>query len=231
MALVIKSWKVNSNAGAGEPHVVIVARKPGLVSFILSLLGIDATVSMQVTARHVSYDVGSLAGFVRRFIPLESVCSTYYGLYKPWKTTAIFIALSVGLGSAFMGHSTGMTVLGTLILFGGIGLALLYYFLNKQLSIGLVDMSGYAAGLNFKRSVIEGQEIDERATESVIKVIEHLIKPTAGVALPAMNIGTSSKAATASPAPLSGRCTKCGAALVAGSRFCDGCGTSVPLSS
>lgn len=246
MALVVKSWKVTSNAAPGEPHVVIVARKPGLMSFILSLLGIDATASFQVSARHIFYEVGSLAGFIRRFTPLEQVSSTYYGLFKPWKTTTVFIAISLMLGLTLIkAGGTGMVVFGTLVLFGGVGLSLLYYFLNKQLSIGFVEVSGFTAGLVFKRSVIEGQQIDEQATESVIRIIEHLVKPT-GAPLPAANIGSAPKSgAMAAPAPqnLSElgrnlgmgkpaaplRCAKCGASLTSSAAFCDGCGAKAPM--
>ena len=85
MALVIKSWQANSSAAPGEPYVSIVARESGLLSFVLSLLGIDATVKLQVTARHVFFEVGSLAGFNRLFVPLEHVCSSFYGRHKPWR--------------------------------------------------------------------------------------------------------------------------------------------------
>lgn len=52
MALVIKSWSVNSNPAAGQPYVRIVGRESGIVSFILALVGIDATTSLIVTSRH-----------------------------------------------------------------------------------------------------------------------------------------------------------------------------------
>lgn len=178
MALVVKSWKVSSRPAAGEPNVAIVARDSGLLSFILSIVGVDPTTTLQVSARHVFFEKGDLSGFERRFIPLEHVSSTYYGRVKPWKTAGALIVLSILIGGSLMGHSTGLTVLGTLVFLVGVALSLLYYYLNRELRIGVVEVSGWPSSLSFKRSLIEGQEINEGAVENVVQIIEHLIKPT-----------------------------------------------------
>lgn len=196
MAMVVKSWKVTSYAAPGEPNVAIVARDSGLMSFVLSLVGIDATATLQVSSRHVFYEEGSLSGFVRRFVPLEHVAHTFYERVKPWKRTSIFIALSIALGGSLGG------VMGILLALVGIALCLLYYFLNRPLTIGVTDVSGTRTYLKFGRSLLEGQEIDEKAAENVMMIVEHLIKPTAGATLGDMSIGsTSGSGAMASAAP------------------------------
>ena len=252
MAMVVKSWKVTSHPAPGEPNVAIVARDSGLLSFVLSTLGIDATASLQVSSRHVFYEEGSLAGFTRVFVPLEHVAHTFYGRIKPWKQTGSFIALSIGLGVLLPG--------GILILLVGVALSLLNYFLHRTLEIGVIDVSGARTSLSFSRSVIEGQEVDEKAAENVIRIIEHLIKPTEGVLLGDMSFGSASgSGAMASAAPQTiaelGRnfglaspatpqsasaaagarsvaatadksvtCPKCGHAVAADEVFCGGCG-------
>ena len=252
MAMVVKSWKVTSHPAPGEPNVAIVARDSGLLSFVLSTLGIDATASLQVSSRHVFYEEGSLAGFTRVFVPLEHVAHTFYGRIKPWKQTGSFIALSIGLGVLLPG--------GILILLVGVALSLLNYFLHRTLEIGVIDVSGARTSLSFSRSVIEGQEVDEKAAENVIRIIEHLIKPTEGVLLGDMSFGSASgSGAMASAAPQtiaelgrnfglaspatpqsasaaagappvaataakSATCPKCGHAVAADEVFCGGCG-------
>ena len=193
MALVVKSWKVSSRSAAGEANVAIVARDSGLLSFILSIVGVDPTTTLQVSSRHVFFEKGDLSGFERRFIPLEHIASTYYGRVKPWKTAGLFIAFSILIGGSLMGHSTGLTVLGTLVFLGGIVLSLLYYYLNRELTIGVVDVSGWPGKLSFKRSVIEGQEINEGAVENVVQIIEHLIKPTEGAMPPNVLLGSDTR--------------------------------------
>lgn len=215
MALVIKSWKVTSNPKPGEPYVEIVGRKAGLLSWLLSLIGIDATVSMKVTARHMFFGTGSLAGFNRRIVLLPHISSTYYGLYKPWKMTAVFIAISFSLGVSLIGvGSRGSVIFGTLVLFGGVGAALLYYFLNKSLSIGFVEDSGYSGNLVFKRSVIEGQAIDENASEVVIQMIEHLVQPAMDASIAPVVIGAGAR----------NICPKCKATVSPNDPFCGECG-------
>ena len=254
MALVVKSWKVTSHPAPGEPNVAIVARDSGLMSFVLSMVGIDATSTLQISSRHVFYEEGSLAGFTRRFVPLEHVASTFYGRIKPWKKTGFFIALSIGLGGMVSG------AFGMLVLLVGIALSLLYYFLNRTLTIGVIDVSGTVTELSFGRSLLEGQEVDEKAAENVMRIVEHLIKPTEGVLLGDMSFGsTSGSGAMASAAPQtiadlgrnfglvspatpqsgsaaaaappvaataakSASCPKCGHAVAADEVFCGGCG-------
>lgn len=254
MALVVKSWKVTSHPAPGEPNVAIVARDSGLMSFVLSMVGIDATATLQISSRHVFYEEGSLAGFTRRFVPLEHVASTFYGRIKPWKKTGFFIALSIGLGGMVSG------AFGMLVLLVGIALSLLYYFLNRTLTIGVIDVSGTMTELSFGRSLLEGQEVDEKAAENVMRIVEHLIKPTEGAPLGHLSLGSTSgsgamasaapqtiadlgrnlglgstaaprSASTAAPVPTPAAtsekfnfCQKCGTAVAPDEVFCGGCG-------
>ena len=247
MALVVKYWKVTSRAAPGEPNVSIIARESGLLSFVLSLFGIDATTTLQVSARHVFHERGALSGYKRTFFPLEKVASTSYGRHKPWKKTAFFVALSILLGNTVGGFG------GALLLVIGTALSLLYYFLRRNLSISVTNVATEKIELEIARSLIEGQEIDEKAAEGVVRVIEHLIKPTAGVVAEDMDLGSpgaGSPTTAAAPQTLAelGRslgivrpantehsvasarsevpnsCPKCGTAVTLKDAFCGGCG-------
>jgi hypothetical protein len=60
----------------------------------------------------------------------------------------------------------------------GLGLIVgpLYYFLNKTLTVGIIENSGWVGGFAFKRSVIEGQNITEDQAYKVIDIIRTLIE-------------------------------------------------------
>lgn len=69
-----------------------------------------------------------------------------------------------------------MGLLLTPVFFVGLVIGPLYYFLNKKLTVGVVEGSGWVGGFSFKRSVIEGQNIDEKKAYEVIDIIRALIE-------------------------------------------------------
>ena len=223
MALVIKSWNVNPDATAGQPYVRIVARESGLISFVLSLVGIDPTTTFVVTSRHIEHEHGSLSGFRRTITPLNHVSSTHYGRFKPWKSALAIAAISIPLITAF-----GLGLIG--IFFAG-----LYYFLNRELALGFVADSGMLSELKFKPSVIEGQDIKEDALRNIIALIEHLIKPDGSAPQFSADGGRpiSNRMAEAAPTSInqvlapsssSTKCPSCGVAVEADEAFCGSCG-------
>lgn len=245
MALVIKSWSVKSNPASGEPYVKVVARESGFWSFVFSLLGIDATTTFQVTGTRIEFEQGSLSGFIRRLTTFEHVCSTFYGRFKPWKTALGIFGFCLFLGSAMQ---SGWALFAFFVL--GAVISGLYYVLNRQLTFGFTDAAGEVAAITFKRSVIEGQEINEEQLHKIIGVIENLIKHRDDH-VGEVDMGSRSQGGRmASPAPTSlrqvfngpdaasvppavapakpavqpGACPKCGNGVTADDVFCGGCG-------
>ncbi len=240
MALVIKSWSVKSNPASGEPYVKVVARESGFWSFIFSLLGIDATTTFQVTGSRIEFEQGSLSGFIRRLTTFEHVCSTFYGRFKPWKTALGIFGFCLFLGSAMQ---SGWALFAFFVL--GAVISGLYYVLNRQLTFGFTDAAGEVAAITFKRSVIEGQEINEVQLHKIIGVIENLIKhrddhvgevdmgsgPQGGrMAGPAPTSlrqvfnGPDAAPAPAQPVVQPSACPKCGNGVTPDDVFCGGCG-------
>lgn len=158
MALVVKKWFASSTPDANGNHVAITGREEGLLSWFLSLIKIDPTTTVEIKSDLVVFTKGSFEGTEHRIIPINSVCSAYYGYKKPWKEA---VAIGLALLPVF-----------------GIGLIVgpLYYFLNKTLTVGIVEVSGWSGGFSFKRSVIEGQNISEKDAEKVIQIIRSLIE-------------------------------------------------------
>jgi hypothetical protein len=158
MALVIKKWYASHTANPQGNYVHLVGREAGLFAWFLSLIGIDPTTEIEIKENLIIFTAGSLSGREKRVIPMKSVCSAYYGYKKPWQA-----ALLIGI---------------LLLPLFGVGLIAgpLYYFLNKELTVGVVETSSWVGGFSFKRSVIEGQNIEEQNAYEVIDIIRSLIE-------------------------------------------------------
>lgn len=174
MELVIKQWSVSSTPDDSGEYVRIHGREAGLLRFLLSLVGIDPTTTLAVDARSVRFEQGSLAGFEKRVTPLTSVSTASYGYFKPW-IAAIIIA---GWGVAMLVFipMVFIPVIGWVIGLLFLILAPIFYLLNTQFFLRIVDHSGgKPIQIIFKRSVIEGKSIDQDSGEQIVGIIEMLL--------------------------------------------------------
>ncbi len=193
MALfVIKNWRMSSQPMDQDGTLVdVTGRRAGILSWMLSLIGIDPTVRFRVTSQSIHFERGSLEGFVHHVIPLRKVSSSVFGMVRPWKEAiALFfvlqwsftplLALVFGASSSDANASGGAAAVGMLL--GGfaafilsVGLSVLYYALKKRIQIGVIEDSGVGSLIEFKRSVIEGQVIDERQAPQLMSYVQHLV--------------------------------------------------------
>ena len=58
----------------------------------------------------------------------------------------------------------------------GLGISLLYYYLSRTLTLGIVEHSGVVNGIKFKRSVIEGVDINQAQGSYICKITQFLIE-------------------------------------------------------
>ncbi|HEC28232.1 MAG TPA: hypothetical protein ENI65_01400 [Gammaproteobacteria bacterium] len=158
MSLVIKKWYASDDANENSDFVHLVGRESGILSWLLSIFKIDPTSEIEIKDNLIKFTSSSLAGQEKRIIPLNSISSAYYGYEKPWKMALV------------------LTVLLTPIFFIGLIVGPLYYFLNKNLTVGVVEASGWVGSFSFKRSIIEGQNINEEEAYKVIEIIRSLIE-------------------------------------------------------
>lgn len=173
---VIKEWFASETPNRDGIYVHIRGRKGGLMSFILSFAGIEPTVSLVVDRENVRFRVGSWTGFKSWVTPLQKLCSGHYGYSKPFWGTVFWIIVGVALLLASYGQrgdALRLAVgLGIVVILGAIA----YYFLNKTLVLGLTYVGGGGVHSGdqfaFKRSVIEGKNIDEIAAERIVAIIE-----------------------------------------------------------
>ncbi|TAK92869.1 MAG: hypothetical protein EPO09_14430 [Aquabacterium sp.] len=157
MALVIKKWYAANTANEKGNYVHLVGREAGLFAWILSVLRLDPTTEIEIKNDLLVFTSSSLSGHTTRVIPMRSLTSAFYGYEKPWKEA---ILITVLLAPFVIGFVIGP----------------LYYFLNKTLAIGVVEGSGWTGGFAFKRSVIEGQNIDEKQAQKVIEIVRDIIE-------------------------------------------------------
>lgn len=156
---VIRRWQIAAQPiDEAKNYVVIEGRAGGFVSWLLSLVQISPIVKMEINGDRILFNQGSLAGTASRIIPLENISSTFYGYTKPWKESLV---LGIFLGAFTFG-------IGAIV-------GVIYYFLNKHLTVGFVEVSGVVNAIAFKRSVIEGQNIDENQARAVADVTQQLI--------------------------------------------------------
>jgi hypothetical protein len=161
-AFVIKSWSAGDQPDAQQNYVDIYGRAGGLIAWVLILLSISPTVRLVVRGDKIVFQKGSLEGTLNFLTPLENMCSTFYAFKRPLKEAVI---LGVILGAVTF-FSFGLV---------GIAIAILYYVLNKTLTIGFTDVGGRVSEIPFKRSVIEGKTIDEAEAARVCDIIQHLV--------------------------------------------------------
>ena len=188
-AYVIKTWHASDETDANGNYIHITGRAGGLISWLFNLLGISPTVELKVSAEQISFVEGSWGGLVQYNTPLENVCATLYGYTKPWKE-ALIIGLVFGMATFFL-----MGIPGILI-------GIIYYFLNKTLTVGFTDMGGRASYINFKRSIIEGHNVDEQAAAETCRIIQTRVqKVTASQLVPQPRTPTPTPTSNKPPAP------------------------------
>jgi hypothetical protein len=154
--LVLKEWYVGTKGNpTEEPLVSIVGRAPGFMAFLLNIIGLDPTTTMQVSSKAVYFTTSSIKGQETRVIPLSKISSTYYGYNKPVEYLIAAVA-------------TSWTCIGPIIF-------IILYFLKKSLTLAVVEQSGVISAIRFKASVIEGIEVNEQECENVNNVIRDLL--------------------------------------------------------
>ncbi len=192
--LVLKRWRISDlETGDDEGFVDIAGRQSGLIAWLLALCGIDPTTSFNATHEGITFRSTSLSGSNLVFIAYDCVSSVSWGYFKPWKSAAIIFILMLmpssgcltamfsgvgsdalslpGIGDMFMGFVAGALL--------AAAVALLYYFLNRLLTIQVAEIAGAAYSIQFKRSVIESIDVDAKQAERVYEVVRELMRRSA----------------------------------------------------
>lgn len=176
MAYVITKWHSSTHPNADGAYIHLTGRKGGLVSFVLSRVGISPTVELIANDDNVLVESGSWSGFLRRVIPLRSVSSAVYGYHKPWWILAIAFLGALGiLVDALDQYRWSDKLFGTFMALVVLGIGGGIYYLNRSLVVAVAELGGVVSNLRFKRSVIEGQEVTEESAREVIDILQWLL--------------------------------------------------------
>ncbi len=176
-AYVIKAWYASNLPNRDGNYIFIEGRQEGLISWLLSLLKIEPTFEIRVTANEVRFSEGSFQGRNETITPMRSISTTLWGFEKPIIKAVIlfFILTPIFVSIVTMMHP----VLALIGLVAGFAIAFVVYFLNKIFTVGFVANSGIQQSIRFKKSVIEGQEINEAQAEYVSQIMIYLIESKA----------------------------------------------------
>ena len=156
-ALALKSWRVDATMGT----VHIVGRTAGLFGWLLSMIGVDANTELIVSGNHVTFRAASLFGELTTLCPMGRVASVRCGYAKPVQ----YLLLAA---------LTAMTIVLPVIF-------IIAYFLEKRVVVLVETTGGTWFGLAFKRSVIEGVQVDVDKAREVVEVINrHVMQSEAG---------------------------------------------------
>lgn len=169
-ALVLKELAINED---GPHYLHLVGRKSGLIAYLLSLIGIDPITTMDVIGNKIEVEEGSLSGKVKHLVPINSICNLGAGYFKPFVLIVVAVVLLVlTFVLSFAGDVPGGV---TFILFVAAIACAVAYFLKKTLILFALPGSGFGPIVAFKRSVIEGVDIDEAQAKRIVALLTSLI--------------------------------------------------------
>lgn len=167
-ALVIQEKTINES---GPHYIHLKGRKGGLLSKLLSMLGIDATTTFDVYEDRIEFASGSVFGRTTEVIPLSAVCNVGTGYVKPAALLVLGIFLILGgLVSMFAVNvwSGLITLLIGAAAFAG-------YFLGKTMMVYARSTGADLDMIAFKRSVIENLKIDDEEAKRIVLIMNTLV--------------------------------------------------------
>lgn len=166
-ALVLREKAINTE---GPCYVRLVGRKKGFTAWLLTILGIDVTTTLEVYADRIEHSYGSLSGFIHQTIPMANVSNIIYGYFKP-AVLMIFgmIAAVLGLISLIANPIMGIFVLIVAAIF------FVMYWLKKTSVIMIIPNSAVGVDAAFKRSVIENQNISTEDAQNIVAILNQLV--------------------------------------------------------
>jgi hypothetical protein len=171
--LVLKKFTLNENK---DEFLKIEGRASGIISWILSLCGIDPVSSLSCNKQAIKFETSAIRqGKTTLNIPLVAVTGVSSGITKPFGLLVLGIIFILGgiIGAIALPRYAGGAKAGSFFIGVIIGaIFLICYNLKKTMQFGI-----YAGGdkpiatLRCKKSIIEGQSIDESKYESAANAL------------------------------------------------------------
>lgn len=168
-AHVVTNLEVNED---GPCYVRIEGRKSGLIAWLLTLFGIEAMIKFEVYGDRIECSKTSLSGMICETIPLTAISNLGSGFVKP-VFLFVFAAISAAIAViAFFCNSTGTAMYWVIsaVIF------VVLYFWWKTMILYFIPNSASTILVKFKRSVIEGVELDENTAGEIIGIVSQLVQ-------------------------------------------------------
>ncbi|MDR2619297.1 MAG: hypothetical protein LBC62_10545 [Treponema sp.] len=171
--LVLKKFNLNENE---DEFLHIEGRASGFLSWILSLCGIDPLTSLVCNKQSIKFEESSIRqGKKTLNIPLVAVTGVSSGINKPFGLLVLGVVFILGgiLGAILMRSGKAAVFLGGLIV-GAV--FILFYSLKKTVVFSVYNGGDKpAATICIKKSIIEGQSIDEKKYESAARILNKAV--------------------------------------------------------
>lgn len=155
-ALVLKQFSTDQYSG----RVYVVGRQPGFMGWLLSAIGVDANTELTVTPAEVTFRQASLFGETVTVCPVSRVACASAGYAKP-----IEYLIIAGL--------TAVTVIIPIVM-------IVLFFLEKRMFIMVETTGGGSFAIAFKRSLIEGVEVNQEKAKEVLQILHRNVMVSAG---------------------------------------------------
>lgn len=170
---VLQKFIVHSSAKV-TPLIRVVGRAEGLISFILTFLGLSDQTHFELYEDHLFYRSNSLSRQNVDTVMLDHVNFTICSLYQPiWVLFfGILQLLAAGLSLLLVTFVGAMPafVLGSLALFSAY-----FFWTNRFLVMAIKTSSGDTFGIVFKRSIIENVEVDFGKVRNAMHLVDKKI--------------------------------------------------------
>lgn len=226
-ALVLKIFSINKTATGQEALINIVGRHGGLISWFLTMVGIDTTSSMTVTSSDVSIKDTSLFGQQHSVIAISSISSVHCGYRIPFAYIFVGVAgLLACIVQAISQDSFKIFLIGCIFA----AICFVLFFLRKTIVIYLWPRAGVPAmGMAFKRSVIENVSFGLQEAELAAGIISSLVIRAQDITKVTSEMVMKDAAQKVNESNFSGPsvCARCGNPLEEGALFCTSCGQSI----
>lgn len=170
---VLQKFKIHKSAN-GTPLIRVVGRAQGLISFVLTILGLSDQTHFELYEDRIFYRSNSLSLQIVNTVMLDHVNYTICTLYQPIWTLIIGGFLLIAsffslLAVAFVG-SLPAFVFGMLAVFSAY-----FFWTNRFLVMGIRTSSGDTLGIVFKRSIIENIEVDFGKVRNAMRLVDEKI--------------------------------------------------------
>jgi hypothetical protein len=173
--LVLKEFRFNENE---DEFLKIVGRASGILSWVLSLCGIDPITSLNCNRKAIKFEEAAIRyGKKTLSIPLIAVTGVSSGINKPFALLVSGIIFILGgiLGAISLpggGEKAGVFFIGLII--GAVFLA--QFYLKKTMFFQIYNGGDKPiAAICMKKSIIEGQSIDELKFETAANALNKAV--------------------------------------------------------